>query len=48
MNDLGFLSEVEADVQLLLECMKCQADDPSSLKQALTTFATICSSKGML
>ena len=43
----SFLSaEVQTDVKLLLECLKCQVSNPTALKQALLTLSNILSSYG--
>lgn len=46
-NHLSILSaEVQTDVKLLLECLKCQVSNPTALKQALLTLSNILSSYG--
>ncbi|XP_078335986.1 telomere repeats-binding bouquet formation protein 1-like isoform X3 [Crassostrea virginica] len=37
-------AEVQTDVKLLLECLKCQVSNPTALKQALLTLSNILSS----
>ncbi|XP_063411356.1 putative leucine-rich repeat-containing protein DDB_G0290503 [Mytilus trossulus] len=40
------ISEVKTDVRLLLECLKCQVDNPSAMKQAFRTLANIFNNIG--
>ncbi|XP_076088817.1 uncharacterized protein LOC143059225 [Mytilus galloprovincialis] len=40
------ISEVKTDVRLLLECLKCQVDNPSAIKQAFRTLANIFNNIG--
>lgn len=43
---MHFLTEVQTDVKLLLECLKCQVNNQSAVKQALLTLSSIFSTYG--
>ncbi|XP_039618315.1 telomere repeats-binding bouquet formation protein 1 [Polypterus senegalus] len=43
---LKFRGELKTDLNLLLECLKCQMDSPSAQKQALVTIYTVCQQNG--
>jgi hypothetical protein len=38
---LYFYIEVKTDVRVLLDCLKCQLDNPDAVKQAFRTLAAI-------
>ncbi|XP_028665273.2 telomere repeats-binding bouquet formation protein 1 [Erpetoichthys calabaricus] len=38
--------ELKTDLNLLLECLKCQMDSPSAQKQALVTIYAVCQQNG--
>ena len=42
------LTELRADLELLLECIKCQINSPAAVKQALVTIASMCTTQGLL
>ena len=42
------LTDLQADVELLLECIKCQIHSPAAVRQALLTIASMCSTQGKL
>ena len=42
------LTDLQADVELLMECIKCQIHSPAAVKQALLTIASMCSTQGKL
>ena len=41
-------SEYKTDLELLVECVKCQLDNPAALKQAFFTIADICNQQGTI
>ncbi|XP_064614582.1 uncharacterized protein LOC135478241 [Liolophura sinensis] len=41
-------AELKADLALLLECLKCQHDNPAASTQALLTISSICSSNSTI
>lgn len=43
---MHFMTEVQTDVKLLLECLKCQVNNQSAVKQALLTLSSIFSTYG--
>lgn len=43
---MHFWIEVQTDVKLLLECLKCQVNNQSAVKQALLTLSSIFSTYG--
>lgn len=45
-TSMHFLTEVQTDVKLLLECLKCQVNNQSAVKQALLTLSSIFSTYG--